>query len=288
MDTDVVVLGAGLAGLQCARRLQRSGLSVQVLEKSDAVGGRVRTDEIDGFLCDRGFQVLNPAYPAVRKWIDVSALGLQRFGVGAMVRSSEGMVKLAHPLRHPRHLAATLRSGLLDPGEIAAVLRWIGPTLLRPSAAADAASDTTLEASLNEAGATGRLRREVLDTFLAGVLADSSGETSANFARLLVRSFVLGAPGLPQQGMQALPRQMAASLSAPPPVGDRRSLAPRDRQWCRSRHRSRHCPCPSGGGGRGSGIGRRFHRCTESCDARADNVVVPRPGEPAAGEFLGP
>lgn len=126
------------------------------------------------------------------------------------------MVKLAHPLRHPRHLAATLRSGLLDPGEIAAVLRWIGPTLLRPSAAADAASDTTLEASLNEAGATGRLRREVLDTFLAGVLADSSGETSANFARLLVRSFVLGAPGLPQQGMQALPRQMAASLSAPP------------------------------------------------------------------------
>lgn len=216
MDTDVVVLGAGLAGLQCARRLQRSGLNVKVLEKSDAVGGRVRTDQIDGFLCDRGFQVLNPAYPAVRRWIDVSALGLQRFGVGAMIRSAESMVKLAHPLRHPSQLMATLRSGLLDPGEIAALLRWIGPTLLRPSAASRATSDSTLEASLNDVGAAGRLRREVLDTFLAGVLADGSGETSANFARLLMRSFVLGAPGLPRNGMKALPEQMAASLSAPP------------------------------------------------------------------------
>jgi phytoene dehydrogenase-like protein len=66
MDTDVVVVGAGLAGLQSARRLERLGLRVTVLEAGDAVGGRVRTDKVDGFLCDRGFQVLNPSYPAVR------------------------------------------------------------------------------------------------------------------------------------------------------------------------------------------------------------------------------
>ncbi|NLF90390.1 MAG: NAD(P)-binding protein, partial [Corynebacterium marinum] len=64
MDADVIVIGAGLAGLQAARRLQDNGLTVTVLEGSDAVGGRVRTDRVDGFLVDRGFQILNPAYPA--------------------------------------------------------------------------------------------------------------------------------------------------------------------------------------------------------------------------------
>ncbi len=68
---DVLVVGAGLAGLQCARELQAAGREVLVWEASDDVGGRIRTDRIDGFLVDRGFQVLNPAYPAVRRWVDV-------------------------------------------------------------------------------------------------------------------------------------------------------------------------------------------------------------------------
>ena len=62
-ESDVVIVGAGLAGLRCASVLEHAGLSVTVLEASDAVGGRVRTDVIDGFRCDRGFQVLNPSYP---------------------------------------------------------------------------------------------------------------------------------------------------------------------------------------------------------------------------------
>lgn len=216
MDTDVVVIGAGLAGLQCARRLQRSGLTVQVLEKNGAVGGRVRTDRIDGFLCDRGFQVLNPSYPAVRKFIDVAALGLQRFGAGVVVRNSEGLMSLTQPLRRPNANVAALRSGLLDLGDLRALVRWLGPTLLRATTASRATRDTTLAASLDEVGATGRLRREVIDTFLAGVLADSSGQSSANYVRLLVRSFALAIPGLPQAGMGALPAQMAASLEQRP------------------------------------------------------------------------
>jgi phytoene dehydrogenase-like protein len=67
VDTEVVVVGAGLAGLRCAVRLAEAGRAVTLLEAQDAVGGRQRTDEVDGFLLDRGFQVLNPAYPAVRR-----------------------------------------------------------------------------------------------------------------------------------------------------------------------------------------------------------------------------
>lgn len=215
MDTDVIVIGAGLAGLQCARRLQRTGHSVTVLESGDAVGGRVRTDLIDGFRCDRGFQVLNPAYPAVRDWIDVPALELHRFGVGALVNTAEGTSTVAHPLRHPGRALSTVRSKHVPAADVLALLRWIGPTMMRPSAASRSTDDLTLSASLDKAGLTGRLRRDLLDTFLAGVLADSSGGKSANYVRQLVRWFALGVPGLPRQGMQALPEQMSRSLAEP-------------------------------------------------------------------------
>lgn len=215
MDTDVIVIGAGLAGLQCARRLQRNGYRVTVLEASDAVGGRVRTDLIDGFRCDRGFQVLNPAYPAVKDWIDVEALGLQAFGVGAVIRTSTRTTTLAHPLRHPQHALATLGSRHTPVADLLAFARWIAPTLRQPATGPRPAQDQTLHQSFDDAGLTGRLRRDVLDTFLAGVLADSTGGSSANYVRLLVRWFALGAPGLPRGGMQALPEQLASWLLEP-------------------------------------------------------------------------
>lgn len=221
MDSDVVVIGAGLAGLQCARRLQRGGRTVIVCEAQDRVGGRVRTDAVDGFLCDRGFQVLNPAYPAVKEWVDVDALELRRFGTGIDVRTPTGLRTIASPLRHPGSALATLRSGLLDGGDIAALVRWMGPTLLRATVSSRATRDATLAASLDAAGATGRLRRDVLDTFLAGVLADTTGQSSANYVRLLLRSFALAVPGVPAAGMQALPEQMAATLA-----GDVRTSTP--------------------------------------------------------------
>jgi phytoene dehydrogenase-like protein len=215
MDTDVVVIGAGLAGLQCARRVERSGLRAIVLEASDGVGGRIRTDVVDGFQVDRGFQVLNPAYPALRHGIDVAALDLQSFGVGVVVRDGADSTTLAHPLRHPRYLLSTLFGRHTSIGDLVGVARWIGPTMLRGGAPAMPGRDETLSASLDHAGLTGRLRRDVLDTFLAGVLSDSRGGASAHYARQLVRYFALGAPGLPRAGMQALPEQLAATLSEP-------------------------------------------------------------------------
>ena len=84
---DVVVIGAGLAGLRCAAVLAERGLEVVVLEAADAVGGRQRTDIVDGFRLDRGFQVLNPAYPALRRSVDLDALALRSFPVGVQVRT---------------------------------------------------------------------------------------------------------------------------------------------------------------------------------------------------------
>lgn len=212
--TEVVVVGAGLAGLTCARLLERLGLSVVVLERSDATGGRVRTDLVDGFRCDRGFQLLNPAYPAVRELVDLDALDLRAFAAGAALPGPGGTRVVADPLRAPHLLLRTLRSGYLHPVELARLAAWAAPCL-GPVDRMLAGEDETLAASLDRAGVTGRIRRDIWDPFFAGVLAASDGRTSAHFARLLVRSFLLGRPGVPAAGMAALPGQISAALTSP-------------------------------------------------------------------------
>ena len=117
----VVVVGAGLAGLACARRLVEAGREVLVLEASDAVGGRVRTDVIDGFRCDRGFQLLNPAYPVLPKVIELADLDLKPFGAGVVVAHGSSRSVLADPRREPALLHATLTTG---PGTFADKLRF--------------------------------------------------------------------------------------------------------------------------------------------------------------------
>ncbi len=215
VDGDVLVVGAGLAGLRCAARLAAAGRTVDLIEAHGVVGGRQRTDEVDGFLLDRGFQVLNPAYPAVRRWVDVGALDLRPFGAGLDVRRRSGSVRLSHPLREPSGILPTLRSGLLSVTEVAALARWLGPALVAPGRLTTGA-DTSVREGLDRAGVRGPLRTEVIEPFFAGVVAEDTGETSDAFVRLLVRMFALGVPGLPARGIRALPEQLLhAALASP-------------------------------------------------------------------------
>ncbi|NVN53286.1 FAD-dependent oxidoreductase [Mycolicibacterium hippocampi] len=215
-DIDVLVIGAGLAGLRCAAVLAAAGRDVRVWEAADDIGGRIRTDVIDGFRCDRGFQVLNPAYPELERAVDVEALRLQSFGPGVAVRRDRGSTVWVHPLRSPTKVPAMLTRGGLGPRNVAAVARWAAPGL-RPRAVKSAGGDTSMREALDAAGVHGELRR-VIDRFLAGVLLEDSGDTSNAFVLLLLRMFVLGVPALPAEGMQALPRQLAA------PIADRIAL----------------------------------------------------------------
>ncbi len=81
----VIVVGAGLAGLTCAKALREGGAGVTAFEASDGVGGRVRTDEKDGFLLDRGVQAYFTAYPVARRHLDHARLDLRAFDPGAII-----------------------------------------------------------------------------------------------------------------------------------------------------------------------------------------------------------
>jgi phytoene dehydrogenase-like protein len=208
---EVVIVGAGLAGLACAQRLTRAGMDVLILEASDAVGGRVRTDVIDGYRCDRGFQLINPAYPVLKKVLDLEELDLRAFDAGAVVAHGSQRWTVADPRREPAKLLETARAPLGSIAEKLKFAAWAAQSLL-PVRGQLAEPDRTLSADLDAAGVTGSLRTGVVEPFLAGVLAERDGSTSAQLVKLLVRSFVLGTPAVPSLGMQRLPELLAASL----------------------------------------------------------------------------
>ncbi len=213
------MVGAGLAGLTAARVLVEAGLEVTVLEASDGVGGRIRTDRVDGMLLDRGFQLLNPAYPALRGLVDLPALRLHPFDPGVVAVGGEGRRStLVDPLRRPGGLPGLLAGlGSPDTGsplEKARFAAYVARVAVEPVRRLQRRPDVAWGAAFDAAGLRGGLRRSVLEPFLAGVLGEDEQQTSRRYVDLVLRSFARGSPSLPAAGMQALPEQLAGGLPA--------------------------------------------------------------------------
>lgn len=209
--TDVAVIGAGVAGLTCARALEESGISVRVLERSARVGGRVGTDVIDGFRCDRGFQWFNAGDPDVRTAVDVAALNPRPIERGMVLAHPEGYRVLQGS---QAALIAAIRSGIGQPQDIARLIRWSDP-LRKSRERLLGGADMTLQESLDRHGISGRIREEVLRPFFRLVFADQDLRTSYQFAMLSMQSLLQGTPALPALGMQALPNQLSRGLEQP-------------------------------------------------------------------------
>jgi phytoene dehydrogenase-like protein len=215
VSVDVVIVGGGLAGLAAARRLDRAGVNWLLVEAADRIGGRVATDMVDGWRLDRGFQVLNTAYPRVPALVDLDALDLRYFTPGVLVRRGPGLHRLENPLRDPGSTPKTLTAGV---GTLADRLKFAALATryatLSPTRLLDA-PETTAQEALRRAGLSYRMIEEVLRPFLSGVFADRALDTSSHVLAMVLRSFARGRIGVPANGMAALPVAVAGPLPYP-------------------------------------------------------------------------
>ena len=214
MGTDVVVVGAGLAGLTVARHLQGAGLDVTVLEAGPIVGGRVATDVVDGFLLDRGFQVLNTSYPALHRELDLPALDLRTFVPGVAIRGTDGALhRLVDPRRAPSQAWRAVGDNLLSPAAKLAVLRLSVRASLGYLRSLLGGAERSTAAHLSVAGLDGPATEQFLRPFLAGIFGEWELATSARLFTLVWRGLARGESALPSRGMAALPVQIAARLA---------------------------------------------------------------------------
>ena len=209
---DVVIVGAGLSGLTAARHLHSRGLRTLVIEKDDTPGGRVRTDHVEGFQLDRGFQVLLTAYPEAMEQLDYERLDLKSFVPGAVVWDGSDLRRVVDPLRDIVGGARTLVEpvGTLADKARVAWLRYqvtrgdLSDLMSRP--------ETWTFNALRSRGFSGDMIQTFFRPFLAGVFLESELETSSRFFEFVFRMFAQGDASLPASGMQAIPEQIERSL----------------------------------------------------------------------------
>jgi phytoene dehydrogenase-like protein len=208
-----VVVGAGLAGLACALRLHEAGARALVLEASDGVGGRVRSDLVDGFRLDRGFQVLLTAYPETQRVLDYPALDLKPFLPGALVRRAGRFHELSDPWRRPERAWRSLTAGVGSLADRLRMARFRGRVrrgsledlFRRPESSAA----ERLHAEGFSAGMVDAFFRPVF----GGILLDRSLSASSRMLEFVFRMMAEGDVAVPAEGMGAIPGQMARRLS---------------------------------------------------------------------------
>jgi phytoene dehydrogenase-like protein len=211
--TDVLIIGAGLAGLTAANVLKSAGVGIKILEAADGIGGRVRTDKVNGFLLDRGFQVLLTAYPEAQRFLDYERLDLQAFIPGALILGKERISEIGDPLRRPLSLWSTLWS---PAGTLADKLRMlrlkiklagksIGKIFLEP--------ETSTQIYLEQQGFSARMISQFFKPFMTGIFLETKLATSSRMFEFVFKMFSEGDAAIPAKGMGMIPEQLAEDLS---------------------------------------------------------------------------
>ncbi len=218
---EVAIIGAGMAGLAAARTLRKAGESCEIFEASGEVGGCVRSENIGDIRVDRGFQVFNSWYPAVKEILspgEYSSLEIKSFKPAIRTLTSDGLALIADPIRAPHLIPAFLRTNFgsaLSLKDVYYLQRWVRSELshrssleLRTVKDARLRKDISVRESLDQARVTGSLRKNVIDPLLRAFTYDTDGETSAFFAKWLIVTLLRGTLAVPEQGMGELAHVM--------------------------------------------------------------------------------
>ena len=210
----IVIIGAGIAGLTCAKYLKDKGIDAIVLEASDGIGGRVRTDIVDGFQLDRGFQVLLTSYPEARALLQYQDLRFKKMPSGARIRRGNDFFVMPNPLKN----IATAPQALLAPvGNFwdklkILQLNWRVSDAPEPTVENTRTPQSTL-AFLKKFGYSDTIIERFFRPFFRGVFLERDLQTNATYFQFLFRQFAQGDVVVPEKGMQAIPDQIAAHLS---------------------------------------------------------------------------
>lgn len=214
----VVIVGAGMAGLTCAVALHDAGIGSRVVEAASTIGGRVGTSvSEEGFVLDRGFQVLLTASTGVKRWVDLDSLKTRAFGSGAQVWTGRRLVPVIDPLRHPAGLLRDLSSPVATTTDkflfareagIAGRAAWDSAN----SAARSLGQDSSIVEYLWTQGFSERFVDRVARPFWGGITLDPLLQSSAGLMLSSLRQFMQGRAVLPEDGMAAMPRQLASRL----------------------------------------------------------------------------
>lgn len=211
-NSDVLIIGGGLAGLCCAKTLHENNISFQILEASDRVGGRVRTDEVDGYLLDRGFQVLLTAYPESRSVLDYKELDLKSFYSGSLIRSKGHFIKIADPFRNPLDGLKTLFADIGSIGDKLRIARLRQQVMNASLKDIFQRPELTTEQYLKDFGFSDTIIERFFRPFFGGVYLEKELHTSSRMFEFIFRMFSQGNTAIPANGMEAIPKQIAAGL----------------------------------------------------------------------------
>jgi len=211
---DVIIVGAGMAGLTCATYLNRFGIKPLVIEASDAVGGRVRTDAQDGYLLDRGFQILLTAYPEAKQLLNYDALDLKTFQSGALIRLNGGFSTMSDPFKEPSKFISTLLSPVGSLIDKLKVLKLSQEVSKESTEDFFTTQGTDTLSFLQAYGWSEDMIANFFKPFFGGVFLENELATSSNFFRFVFKQFYNGEAAIPARGMQAIPTQLANQLPA--------------------------------------------------------------------------
>ncbi|MFC7115102.1 NAD(P)/FAD-dependent oxidoreductase [Natronoarchaeum sp. GCM10025703] len=205
----VLVAGAGLAGLVAARHLAETGVDVEVLERRDEVGGRVRTVHEDGYTFDRGFQVLFTAYPAVQRELDLDALDLRHFTPGACIAREGQRSILSDPLRDPGAFTQSLFNREVTTRDKLRILKLRRDLAEKSHTAIFSGSDRSIREYLQERGFSEQFIENFAAPFYGGITLDRSLSNSARVFEYTFKMLTEGLIAVPADGMGAIPAQLA-------------------------------------------------------------------------------
>jgi len=211
--TDVLIIGGGIAGLTAAIYLHEKGINAQILEATDRVGGRVKTDAIEGFRMDHGFQVFLTAYPEAKKLLDYEALDLKTFLPGATILIPNGKTRLVgDPLRWLGSFWQTLFNSVGTLGDKLNILRLRNRLKRMSIADIFQQEEVTTAAVLPKYGFSPKIIEPFFRPFMGGIFLENELTTSRRMFDFVFKMFSEGYAAVPAKGIEEIPRQLATRL----------------------------------------------------------------------------